>query len=56
VGAVFDVPVSPAAVLSLIADIAAGKRKPAKRHGTLAAYAPDPRSIARTAALFGVSS
>jgi len=54
VGAVFDFPISPAAVLALISAIAGGKRKPAKRHGALSAYAPDPQSIARTKALFGV--
>ncbi len=54
VGAVFDVPISPAAVLALISAIAGGKRKPARRNGALSAYAPDPRSIARTRALFGV--
>jgi hypothetical protein len=51
---VFDFPISPEGVLALISDIAGGKRKPAKRQGTLSAFAPDPRSIARTRALFGV--
>jgi GT2 family glycosyltransferase/glycosyltransferase involved in cell wall biosynthesis len=54
VGAVFDFPISPAAVLALITAIAGGKRKPAKRGGALSAYAPDPHSIARTRELFGV--
>ncbi len=54
VGAAFDFPIVPAAVLALISDIAGGKRKPVKRQGSLSAFAPDPRSIARTRELFGV--
>jgi GT2 family glycosyltransferase/glycosyltransferase involved in cell wall biosynthesis len=53
-GAVFDFPISPVSVLALISDIAAGRRKPAKRHGALSAFAADPQSVVRTRALYGV--
>jgi GT2 family glycosyltransferase/glycosyltransferase involved in cell wall biosynthesis len=51
-GVVFDYPFAPASVLGVIDEIAGGKRKPGKRSGAPSAFAPDPRSIERTLALW----
>jgi GT2 family glycosyltransferase/glycosyltransferase involved in cell wall biosynthesis len=54
VGAVFEFPISPSAVLALISEIASGKRKPFKKNALPSSYAPNPDSIDRTKALFGL--
>jgi GT2 family glycosyltransferase/glycosyltransferase involved in cell wall biosynthesis len=51
-GVVFDYPFAPTTVLALIDDIAGGRRKLGKRNVAPSAFAPDPRSIERTAALW----
>jgi GT2 family glycosyltransferase/glycosyltransferase involved in cell wall biosynthesis len=51
-GVVFDYPFAPASVLALIDDIAGGRRKLGKRGAAPSAFAPDPRSIERTEALW----
>jgi GT2 family glycosyltransferase/glycosyltransferase involved in cell wall biosynthesis len=53
-GAVFEFPIVPSRVLALIADIASGKRKLMKKQATPSAYSPDPQSVAKTKAMFGV--
>ncbi len=53
-GAVFEFPISPSAVLGLISEISRGKRKPFKKSGSTNAFAPDPQSIDRTKELFGL--